>query len=81
MQLPGRCRLIVENLTDFQMGLAVHEGLLHPGIRRVHRSGGLLDETADVLALRKHFGEELKRHELRFRIQVWSPSCHALLPS
>src|ERR1700722_860010 len=57
VQLPGRGRMVVENLTNSWQGRAAYEYVPHPGTRRDYRSGGLLDEALYVLALRKHFGE------------------------
>jgi len=39
---------------------------------RVFRSGGLLNEAAYVLALRKNLSEKINRHEFGFRIQHWT---------
>jgi hypothetical protein len=58
VQVSGRGRMVVENLTNSRQGLAVDEFGLQPGTRRAYRSGGLLDEAPYVLTLRKHFGED-----------------------
>jgi hypothetical protein len=79
VQLPIRGRMLVENLADSRRRLAICECVLHSGTRRDHRSGGLLDEVLYVLALRKHLGEELNRHEFEFRILRWTASYHSRL--
>lgn len=58
VQVPGRGRMVVENLTNPRKRSAAYEYVLHPGTRREYRSSGLLDEAPYVLALRKHFGED-----------------------
>jgi hypothetical protein len=56
VQVPGRDRMVVEDLTHSRQGLAVYGCVLHPGTRRDYRGGGLLDEAPYMLALRNHFG-------------------------
>src|ERR1700687_89769 len=58
VQVPGRGRMVVENMTNPGKGRAACVDVLHPGTRRDYCMGRLLDEAPYVLALRMSFGED-----------------------
>ncbi len=57
-QVPGRGRIVTEDLPNPRLDFSVYESVLHPSSRCSYRSGGLLDEALYMLALQEHFGED-----------------------